>query len=114
MPRVAMPSVPLSTDGVSILFRYPSRGPSRNMRRRPLGEFLKSTAALVTPGRPVTCLFTDDRELQALNRNFRHKDSPTDVLSFPFSGGASGGELAISLDRAAEQAAGFGHAVEDE
>jgi probable rRNA maturation factor len=94
------------------LFRYPSR--FRKVRRRPLGEFLRSAASLVTPGRPVTCLLTDDRELQALNRNFRHNDSPTDVLSFPFSGGASGGELAISLDRAAEQAAGFGHAVEDE
>jgi probable rRNA maturation factor len=99
---------------VSILFRHPVRGPARNLRRRPLSEFLKTAASRVMPGRPVTCLITDDRELQTLNRTFRHKDSPTDVLSFPLSNGAGGGEIAISLDRAAAQAAAFGHALEDE
>ena len=67
----------------------------------------------MAPGRAVTCLITDDRELQDLNRTFRRKDQPTDVLSFPGSGTA-GGELAISLDRAAEQAGNFGHGVEEE
>jgi probable rRNA maturation factor len=104
----------MPSEAVSILFRYPSRGLSRSLRRRPLGEFLKVAAALVAPGCPITCLITDDRELQALNRQFRSKDSPTDVLSFPNSDGASGGEMAISLERAAEQAAGLGHTLEDE
>jgi probable rRNA maturation factor len=109
-----MPSVPIISAEVSILFRYPSRGYFRNVRRRPLGEFLKTAASLVAPGSPVTCLITDDAELRALNQKFRHKASPTDVLSFPSAKGASGGDLAISIDRAAEQAAGFGHAVEEE
>ena len=33
----------------------------------------------------VSLLLTDDDALQALNRDFRGKDTPTDVLSFPAS-----------------------------
>jgi len=65
------------------------------------------------PGRGVACLITNDRELRELNRRFLRKDFPTDVLSFPSSNGEPG-ELAISLDRAAAQAPGFGHSVEEE
>ncbi len=44
------------------------------------------------------------------SQSFRHRCA----VAFQSAKGASGGELAISIDRAAEQAAGFGHAVEDE
>lgn len=104
----------MPSEEVSILFRHPSRGAFRAVRRRPLAAFLKAAAAQLIPGRPVTCLITDDRELRELNRTFRKKDSPTDVLSFPLARGASGGEMAISLDRAAAQASDFGHSIEDE
>ncbi len=61
------------------------------------------------------CLIADDRELRRLNRQFLGKDYPTDVLSFPAERGeASLGQLAISEDRAREQAARFGHTVETE
>jgi len=33
--------------------------------------------------RPVTILLSDDAELQVLNRDWRGKDKPTNVLSFP-------------------------------
>lgn len=69
------------------------------------------------PGRGVACLIADDRELRALNRRFLHKDFPTDVLSFPCSietPNGEAGEMAISLDRAAAQAAALGHSVEQE
>jgi probable rRNA maturation factor len=94
---------------ISILFRHPSR----QVLRRPLREFLNQTAHLVIPGKGVACLITDDRELRALNRRFLRKNFPTDILSFPSPNGAAG-EIAISLDRAAEQAAGFGHSVDQE
>lgn len=69
----------------------------------------------VAGGRRFTCLLTDDRELSRLNRQFLGKDYPTDVLAFP-EPGPDGflGEMAISVDRAAEQARRFGHSVEDE
>lgn len=31
----------------------------------------------------ISIRFTDDAEVQALNRDYRHKDKPTNVLSFP-------------------------------
>lgn len=69
----------------------------------------------VACGRSFTCLLARDRELQRLNQQFLEKDYPTDVLSFP-SGARDGflGELAISVDRAAAQAAGHGHTIDDE
>ena len=32
----------------------------------------------------LSILLTDNSTIQQLNRDFRHKDEPTDVLSFPF------------------------------
>jgi probable rRNA maturation factor len=71
--------------------------------------------AEVAGGRQFECLITNDRELQRLNREFLRQDYPTDVLSFP-SGTAGGfaGEMAISVERAAEQAAEFGHTLSEE
>jgi probable rRNA maturation factor len=61
------------------------------------------------------CLLTRDARLKQLNRDFLGHDYPTDVLSFPDAGGNGMlGDIAISVDRAAEQAAAFGHTLEEE
>jgi len=67
----------------------------------------------------LTLLLTDDAEIHTLNRDFRGKDKPTDVLSFPFSpprGEADPhlGDLAISVDTLQKQARGYGVSVEEE
>ena len=36
-----------------------------------------------TDGVEISVLLTDDESVRALNSQFRHKDSPTNVLSFP-------------------------------
>ncbi|HEX3851113.1 MAG TPA: rRNA maturation RNase YbeY [Polyangiaceae bacterium] len=64
----------------------------------------------------LSVLLTNDTEIHALNLRHRHKDKPTDVLSFPLDegGGADGrvsgtrvlGDVVISLDTAARQARG--------
>jgi probable rRNA maturation factor len=80
-----------------------------------LKGFVARLTSELCGGRAFTCLLTGDAELERLNREFLGHAVPTDVLSFP-SGEDAGplGEIAISLDRAAAQAAEFGHTVEEE
>jgi probable rRNA maturation factor len=67
----------------------------------------------VAKRREYHCLVTNDAELQTLNRQFRGKDYPTDVLSFPGSAPYLG-DIAISLQRARAQAREFEHSLDDE
>jgi probable rRNA maturation factor len=67
----------------------------------------------------VHVLLTTDAELKRLNRTYRGKNKPTDILSFPAEPSFAGnrglaGDLAISLDTAARQAAAHGHTLRDE
>lgn len=52
-------------------------------------------------GRELSILLCDDERIRALNREFRHKDQATDVLSFPSGAGPVLGDLAISVECAA-------------
>ncbi len=83
--------------------------------KRELREFARTLCENVKSGAAFNCLITNDRELQRLNKLFLGHDYATDVLSFP-SGAMAGniGEIAISLERAAEQALAFGHGMFDE
>ncbi len=67
----------------------------------------------------VDVLLTDDATLKKLNREYRGKNIATDVLSFPamrVEGNAESqaGDLAISVDTAARQAAKHGHNLQAE
>lgn len=55
----------------------------------------------------VSLLLTDDTEIQALNRDWRGKDKPTDVLSFPASDLDAPflGDIAVSLGVTQQDAA---------
>ncbi len=75
----------------------------------------KRIAEEAAEGRSFTVLLAGDRRLRQLNRDFRGKDESTDVLSFPCPGAdGSLGDLAISIQRAAEQAERYGHGVNEE
>jgi probable rRNA maturation factor len=66
---------------------------------------------------PVTVLLTTSAEMKSLNRRFREKDKPTDVLSFPAEPGAQkqfAGEIAISTEIATKNARSLGHAPAEE
>jgi probable rRNA maturation factor len=75
----------------------------------------------------LSLTFTDDDGIQEINRIFRGKDAPTDVLSFPMLDGKEQvgdrdpetnavlvGDIVISLQRARVQAELFGHSFRRE
>ncbi|HEY4379051.1 MAG TPA: rRNA maturation RNase YbeY [Acidobacteriaceae bacterium] len=87
-------------------------------------RFLQRARVAVGVEGEVHVLLADDATLRRLNRSFRGKNKATDVLSFPagpttvFFGDPEGpglaGDLAISLETAARQAARFRHTLRDE
>lgn len=86
-----------------------------------LTRFLKRVSAAAGLAGDVEVLLASDAELRRLNRQFRRKNKATDVLSFPAeaipglpAANQHAGDLAISLDTAARQAAEHGHTLATE
>ena len=71
-------------------------------------------------GCEISVEITDNAGIQKLNREFRGKDSPTDVLSFPMNeenpenGLMILGDIVISLEKAREQSEEFNQSLERE
>jgi probable rRNA maturation factor len=89
-----------------------------------LGRFLRAVQKAAGVEGEVNVLLADDKTLRRLNRSFLGKDKATDVLSFPAGATAvffgepgaeeMAGDIAISLETAARQAARYGHSLRDE
>lgn len=77
-------------------------------------EALKSEAKLMEG--VINVVFVNDPYIHALNKAYRDKDKPTDVLSFNYQGEDSEllGEVYISVDTAKRQAVAHEHSFEDE
>jgi probable rRNA maturation factor len=77
-----------------------------------LRRLLQTAGRTLGVGGEVSLVFGGDALLRRLNRDFRGKDRPTDVLSFPGAGGEEGlGDVVISVPTAARNARRFGHSV---
>ncbi|GGD04536.1 rRNA maturation RNase YbeY [Pontibacillus salipaludis] len=81
----------------------------------------------VTDEAELSVSFVDNNEIQIINRNYRQKDEPTDVISFAMQEEGDGemkimgaemplllGDIVISVDRAKEQAEEYNHTYERE
>jgi len=68
----------------------------------------------------INVVFVNDAYIHALNKNYREKDKPTDILSFnyfdedPKNENETIGEIYISIDTAKRQAKEAGEIFEDE
>ena len=65
----------------------------------------------------VNVLLTSSAEMKSLNRRFRGKDKPTDVLSFPAEAGSRKqfvGDIAVSVEIASQNARLLGHSPAEE
>lgn len=95
--------------------------PPRHWLERAVRVALKSSQTDRTVS--LTIVVTGDERIRELNRLYRGVDAPTDVLSFGNPGGEPAipgadasylGDVVISYARASEQAAKFGHEVNEE
>ena len=90
-------------------------------------KVLQKAAVLygLSEGVEVGVTFLDDATIQELNRDYRDKDRPTDVLSFALNEGDEPeivdapeeellGDILISLETTARQAEEYGHSLERE
>ncbi|TVQ58265.1 MAG: rRNA maturation RNase YbeY [Rhodobacteraceae bacterium] len=77
-------------------------------------------AGVAAEGREISLLLTDDAAIADLNRRFRGKDGPTNVLSWPAGEGAAPpgepsplGDIALAAETVAREAAERGLALRD-
>ena len=70
----------------------------------------------------ISVTFVNNEQIHELNRQYRDKDMPTDVLSFPMgengeydvnhdTGAKILGDIVISMEKAVEQASRYGHSL---
>ncbi len=86
------------------------RYPSRLLR----ADAVRLCATLGRPRAELSVLLCDDAFIQDLNAQWRQKDVPTDVLSFPMGDGQVLGDVVVSLPTAERQAAERGHDLHTE
>jgi len=77
-----------------------------------LRRVLRKAGRVLRASGEVSVVLAGDGLLRRLNREYRGKDRPTDVLSFPGAGGEEGlGDVVISVPTAARNAHRLGHSV---
>ena len=93
------------------------RKPVAGLSDTALAKFVARASRASKLAGTVNVLVTGSSELRSLNRRFRGKDQPTDVLSFPpgpvFVNGLAG-DIAISADIAKQNALRLGHSAAQE
>lgn len=73
----------------------------------------------------ISVTFVDNKQIHELNKQYRQKDAPTDVLSFPMgengvydinhdTGAKILGDIVLSMEKAVEQADRFDHSLDRE
>lgn len=92
-----------------------------NLTRHPAPHLASTQVRALAGDAELSVVLVSNQSIRKLNREWRGKDSATDVLSFPLSLEAPPaglpfelGEIVISVERAAEQAETFGHSLERE
>jgi probable rRNA maturation factor len=86
-------------------------GTTQHIQKAELARFARRAQKLAGVSGEIAVLIADNHRIRELNRRFRKKNQPTDVLSFPRQ---SGGDIAISAEIALENAGRYGHAPLDE
>ncbi len=110
---------------IDIAADWPSPPDWEDLALRAAAALAEVAPELANPRLQVSLLFADDAEVHELNREWRGKDKPTNVLSFPMleradllALSADGppellGDIALALETCAREAADKGIALAD-
>lgn len=69
---------------------------------------------LQMPKKEINIILVDNKQIQDLNRQYRDKDVPTDVLTFPDGNYNNLGDIFVNIDRCEEQRIEYGHSFDRE
>ncbi|MBS1814934.1 MAG: rRNA maturation RNase YbeY [Acidobacteria bacterium] len=99
-----------------IVLDHPDPAVSAQIPKAALARFVTRAKRAARLEGELSILLADDKQLKQLNKQFRGKNKPTDVLSFPAPEDMRelAGDLALSIDTAAKQAAEFNHSLDEE
>ena len=115
LPRPRLTRLRLCAEEPAVLVREEGEGTAeRNLRAAAEEDATALLTAAQLDGVQLSLTLCDDAFIHALNREYRSVDRPTDVLSFPLDDDVLLGDVVISLDTAAAQAAQRGHELRDE
>ena len=91
---------------------WPDEDALRKLAAQAAGAVFAELAQAASPETELSLLFTDDAHIRVLNRDWRAKDKPTNVLSFPVMPVAPGGavppmlgDIALGFETVAAEAA---------
>jgi len=103
--------------GIRVINRHNSYHVNKRLAKKIISEILKFCRKPETI--EIEVIFLDDKSIKVLNKKYKGKNRPTDVLAFnidrrDFGKKAVLGEAFISIDRAAENARIFGTRFEEE
>ena len=85
------------------------RKPAKDVSPAALARFAARAQKAARLRGEVSVLITGNREIRKLNREFRRRNKPTDVISFPSEADGIAGDIAISADIARANARELGH-----
>lgn len=97
--------------GIALLVEDPKWRTHRGLAAR-LTQAAEAAAASVRLKGEFAILLASDRKLKTLNRDFRGKDKPTNVLSFP-GGGGYAGDIALAYGVTKKEAKATGKSLAD-
>jgi len=81
----------------------------------PFSKYIKKlTEAVDVQDGVLNVVFVNDKYIRALNKAYRDKDEPTDVLSFEYGPDDLIGEVYVSVETAGRQAIELKHSLGDE
>ncbi len=98
--------------GITLVVEDQSWRSHRGLQTR-LKEAAEAARKRVKLKGDVTILLADDEKLHILNRDFRGKDKPTNVLSFPSEENGYAGDIAIAHGTVKAEAAAAGKSFAD-